>query len=236
MKSTALLTLAGGPENFSDQTILGRSDKEQQELLRGVWLYEIADLGNIRKAEVEDVKAFASRTHDRARPAYGRCRIDLPRRGVIYATTNDNSYLKSQTGNRRFWPVEVAATRPIDIDGLARDRDQLLAEAAEREARGDSIVLPRELWAVAGGEQEHRREADPWEDALCDVPGIVCGDEERILSQKLLSFLGISTERQKGADAKRIVDVMRNLGWKGPKVMRIGDQRGRGFYRRGPVT
>jgi hypothetical protein len=55
-KSTALQALAGGPDNFSDQTILGRGDKEQQELLRGVWLYEIADLSNIRKAEVEDVK------------------------------------------------------------------------------------------------------------------------------------------------------------------------------------
>jgi predicted P-loop ATPase len=73
LKSSALSVLAGGPENFSDQTILGRGDKEQQELLRGVWVYEIADLSNIRKAEVEDVKAFASRTYDRARPAYGRC-------------------------------------------------------------------------------------------------------------------------------------------------------------------
>ena len=128
-KSTALSILSGGPENFSDQTILGQRDRDQQEALRGVWVYEIADLSNIRKAEVEDVKAFASRTHDRARPAYGRFRVDLPRRGVIWATTNNSEYLKSQTGNRRFWPIEVAATKPIDIEGLTRDRDQLLAEA-----------------------------------------------------------------------------------------------------------
>ena len=56
---------------------------------------------NIRKADVEHVKAFASRTHDRARPAYGRARVDLPRRSVIWATTNNSEYLKSQTGNRR---------------------------------------------------------------------------------------------------------------------------------------
>src|SRR5262249_13469138 len=42
LKSTALSVLAGAPENFSDQTILGQSDKEQQELLRGTWVYEIA--------------------------------------------------------------------------------------------------------------------------------------------------------------------------------------------------
>jgi predicted P-loop ATPase len=142
-KSTALLVLAGGPANFSDQTILGRGDKEQEEALRGVWVYEIADLSNIRKAEVEDVKAFASRTHDRARPAYGHFRIDLPRRGVIWATTNNSEYLKSQTGNRRFWPVPVAVIRPIDLEALIRDRDQLLAEAAALEEHGASIVLPK---------------------------------------------------------------------------------------------
>jgi hypothetical protein len=231
LKSTALLVLAGGNENFSDQTILGRSDKEQQELLRGVWLFEIADLSNIRKAEVEDVKAFASRTHDRARPAYGRCRVDLPRRGVIWATTNNRQYLKSQTGNRRFWPVEVAVKRPIDIESLKRDRDQLLAEAAAREAKGELIVLPKELWAIAAKEQDQRREADPWEDILREVRGSVFFGEERVLSQKLFSFLGIPGDRQKGTEAKRIGDAMRNLGWKGPKDLRIGEQRGRGFWR-----
>ena len=58
-KSTAIAVLAG-VENFSDQTILSQSDKEQQELLRGIWLYEIADLAGLRRAEVEKVKAFAS--------------------------------------------------------------------------------------------------------------------------------------------------------------------------------
>jgi hypothetical protein len=78
-KSTAIAVLAG-TENFSDQTILSQSDKEQQEMLRGIWLFEIADLAGMRRAEVERVKAFASRTHDRARPAYGRRRVDAPRR------------------------------------------------------------------------------------------------------------------------------------------------------------
>jgi predicted P-loop ATPase len=202
LKSSALAALAGGPESFSDQTILGRGDREQQEMLRGVWVYEIADLSNIRKAEAEDVKAFASRTHDRARPAYGRCRIDLPRRGVIWATTNNAEYLKSQTGNRRFWPIPVAVVRPIDLDSLLRDRDQLSAEACRLEVEDASIVLHKALWAAAGEEQEQRREADPWEDVFRSVKGIVCpneegGLEERVHTQELLLKLGLPTDKQK---------------------------------------
>src|SRR4051812_31353921 len=38
MKSSAIAVLAGDG-NFSDQAILGASEKEQQEHLRGVWFY-----------------------------------------------------------------------------------------------------------------------------------------------------------------------------------------------------
>ena len=141
-KSETIRILAGD-DNFSDQTILPLHDKEQQEALQGVWLYEIADLTGIGRAEVEKIKAFASRTVDRARPAYGRSRVDRPRRCVFFATTNNETYLKSQTGNRRFWPI---VTGQIDLDALRRDRDQLWAEAAEVEAKNNNLMLPASLW------------------------------------------------------------------------------------------
>ena len=227
-----MLTLAGGPENFSDQTILGQGDRDQQEALRGVWLYEIADLSHIGKAEVEAVKAFASRTHDRARPAYGRFRMDLPRRGTIWATTNNSEYLKGQTGNRRFWPVAVAQVRPIDIPALKHDRDQLFAEACDLDATGASIVLPKALWAAAGEQQELRREVDPWEDILRNA--LAHRLDGRVLTQTLLvSYLGIPTERQTDTNLKRVSACMRLLGWT-KKLVRVGDQVGRGYIRTGP--
>ena len=229
LKSTALSVLAGAPENFSDQTILGKADKEQQELLRGVWVYEIADLSNIVKSEVEHVKAFASRTHDRARPAYGRAREDLPRRCVIWATTNNTAYLKSQTGNRRFWPFSVGE---IDIKALKRDRDQLLAEAVELEKTGISIVLARDLWSVAAVEQEQRREVDPWEDVLRNCKGSFAAGEYRVLTEDLLTIeLAIPKERQTFQHTKRVGDCMRLLGWRGPKQIRVGGRNGRGYWR-----
>ena len=198
-KSTAIAVLAG-VENFSDQTILSQSDKEQQELLRGIWLYEIADLAGLRRAEVEKVKAFASRTHDRARPAYGRRRVDAPRRCIFVATTNEDEYLKSPTGTRRFWPVAVGS---IDIEGLRRDRDQLWAEAAKAERDGEATTLAAELWATVADAQEARREHDPWDDLLADVAGAVytsadgMGEEARISTEELYkTHLGIpATEK-----------------------------------------
>jgi predicted P-loop ATPase len=51
MKSMAISVLAGSG-NFSDQTILTQSDKEQQELVSGIWLFELADLAGMRRADV----------------------------------------------------------------------------------------------------------------------------------------------------------------------------------------
>jgi hypothetical protein len=234
-KSTSIEILAG-TENFSDQTILTASDKEQQELVRGVWLFEIADLAGMRRSEVEKVKAFASRTHDRARPAYGRRRIDAARRCIFIGTTNDDEYLKSETGNRRIWPVR---TGTIDVAALRRDRDQLWAEAAEVEAGGISLVLPRELWGKAAEAQDERRQHDPWDDILAGIPGHSCvneetgQEEERIRSDELLkNHLEIPPGRSSNADTLRLKRVMRRLGWEGPKKLRFVEGSKRGYFRK----
>lgn len=234
-KSTAIAVLAG-VENFSDQTILSQSDKEQQELLRGIWLYEIADLAGLRRAEVEKVKAFASRTHDRARPAYGRRRVDAPRRCIFIATTNEDEYLKSQTGNRRFWPVAVGS---IDIEGLRRDRDQLWAEAAKAERDGEAITLAPELLATVAHAQDSRREHDPWDDLLADVAGNIYpsadgkGEEARISTGELYkTHLEIqATEKVTTVHHQRLKRAMQRLGWRGPKFIWFGSCQKRGYFK-----
>jgi hypothetical protein len=157
-KSEAIEILAG-PDNFSDQSILGVNDRKQQELTEGVWLYEIGELNGIRRADIEHIKAFASRKTDRARPAYGHYMISQPRRTVFFASCNRDDYLQDDTGNRRFWPVAV--TR-LALTALRRDRDQLWAEAAAQEAGNASHVLPEALWAAAGEEQNKRMAGDTW--------------------------------------------------------------------------
>jgi len=234
MKSTSIVTLAG-VDNFSDQTILTQSDKEQQELVCGVWLYEIADLAGMRRADVEKIKAFVSRTHDRVRPAYGRRRVDAPRRCIFIATTNEDEYLQSQTGNRRFWPVK---TGTIDIKALRRDRDQLWAEAAEAEAKDTPLVLPKDQWGDASAAQDERRLQDPWDDTLASVCGRIYvneetgAEEERISSEELFKiYLELPPAKTQHAEALRLKRSMRRLGWSGPKKLRFGEATKRGYFR-----
>jgi predicted P-loop ATPase len=226
-KSTAIRILASD-ENFSDQSIIGANDKEVQEQLDGVWMHENADLAGMRRADVEHVKAFASRQVDRARPAYGRVREDRPRRSIEWGTTNNKEYFLSQTGNRRFWPLE---TGKIAIEALKLDRDQLLGEAATCEAGGESITLNEELWGDARDAQEQRRVPDPWEDILDEMPDTVetalngmmqtvtivhkSGDGyERVASADVLTYvLNIPKAQQNSAHGQRLAHAMQRLGW-----------------------
>jgi predicted P-loop ATPase len=248
-KSSSLATLYG-EQWFSDQTILGLDDKQLAETVRGRWCIECADLSGMRKAEVERIKAQASRCVDRARPAYGRAVIDVGRSFILYGTTNDREYLRSQTGNRRFFPVSVGR---IDVDGLRRDRDMLWGEAMAAHLADEGIMLPEALWADAGAQQEMRTLGDPWEDLVENVseiaakyasdPLAIDADElcviysdgeqhERVTSAFILTHvLGIPSAQLTADHGKRLGVVMRKQGWTGPQQMKLGGRNARGYER-----
>jgi len=229
-KSSALAILAG-PGNHSDQEILTADTKTQMELLQGVWIYELGEIEGFNKAEVNKIKAFVSRTADRSRMAYAHYAVERPRQAIFIGTTNESKYLRDQTGNRRFWPVE---TGTIDLEALRRDRDQLWAEAANREAQGESIALPQELWAIAAIEQVERLEEDPWLEKLAGEPGIAYGEVVRVFTHELLcETLKIPLERQTQGHTKRLATLMRKLGWEAKKF-NISGQTVRGYERSKP--
>jgi len=160
-KSTALRTIAG--EYFTDELAdLGSKDAAMQT--RGVWIIELSELDNLSHAEVARIKAFMSRTTDRFRPPYGMRLVESPRQCVFAGTVNHSSYLRDETGGRRFWPVVCGQ---IDVDALAGDRDQLWAEAKARFESGSAWWLDTiDLVQLATDQQEARYEGDPWEEVI----------------------------------------------------------------------
>lgn len=160
-KSTALRTLAG--EHFTDELAdLGSKDAAMQT--RGVWIIELSELDSLSHSEVARIKAFMSRTTDRFRPPYGMRLVESPRQCVFAGTVNHSTYLRDETGGRRFWPV---ACGRIDVDALVRDRDQLWAEAKVRFEAGSVWWLDTaELIQLASDQQVDRYEGDPWEEVI----------------------------------------------------------------------
>ena len=157
-KSTALAVLAGDGWFTDELAEIGSKDAALQ--MRGVWIIEIAELDAIGRAEVSRIKAFLSRTVDRYRPPYDRYVVDVPRQCVFAGSVNPDTYLRDETGNRRFWPVRCGR---IDLDALRRDRDQLWAEAVVRYREGAIWWIDdRELIAAANVEQEARVHPDAW--------------------------------------------------------------------------
>jgi len=228
-KSSAWAVLAG-EGNFSDERIIGKDSREVVEQLAGIWIHENADLAGMRKAEVETVKAYASRVEDRARPAYGHFLIAQPRHSIEIGTTNNDEYLQSQTGNRRFWPMKLE--RRIDLHKLKAARLQLWGEAAAAQAAGETPVLDEALWGVAGIEQEARRVRDPWEAVLAEITAVVSGGpiggvgyvgngivhevggEQRVATAVLYRHvLKVEGWQLHAGHAKRLADAMRALGW-----------------------
>ena len=226
-KSEAIRILAGN-ENFSDQKILGVDDRKQQELTEGVWLYEIAELAGLRRSEVEHVKAFVSRTTDRARPAYGRYMVQQPRRTVFFGSCNPGQpYLTDDTGNRRFWPVKVGQ---IDLAGLARDRDQLWAEANQFEANCGSIALPERLWATAAEEQDARTDSDEWTVPIGNyiaLKGLAEVGVMQVLEDN--QFLRLEAKEIGSYQQARAARVLRGLGFE--RFRATADKTGRRPWR-----
>lgn len=162
-KSTALKVLASDGWFTDELAEIGSKDAAQQ--MRGVWIIEMAELDAIGRAEVSRIKAFLTRTSDRYRPPYERYVVTVPRQCVFAGSVNPDTYLRDETGNRRFWPLRCGE---IDLDGLRRDRDQLWAEAVARFNAGAPWWLEdRDLIVSATAEQEARYEPDAW-DALIE--------------------------------------------------------------------
>jgi predicted P-loop ATPase len=217
---SSLVQILGG-RWYADSLKLGMDAKETSERTRGVWIQEVPELGGMQNREVEAIKAQITTPSDRARMAYGRTTEVVRRQFVLFCTTNDDTYLKDRTGNRRFLPVRAGK---IDLKTLARDRDQLWAEAYARVKDGASTVLPETMWEAAREAQEARVEVDPIKEQLTNMLDGVTG---RILKNDLWLAIGrrhaaSRTQREKNqlTAAMRELSFAAEKQWHGKKQRR----------------
>jgi predicted P-loop ATPase len=203
-KSSAARILAGF-EYFSDN-LPAMGTKDASDHVRGKWIIEVGELSAMQKSEIELTKAFISRQEEKFRPAYNRKEITYKRRCVFIGTTNQDNYLRDETGNRRFWPVRVSK---IDLAALQRDRDLLWAEAVYWYDAGVKWYLSAVEEALAKEVQADRVSEDIWQEKLSSaLEGIT-----EISLTEAAARLSLETAKVGRADQNRITASLRGLGF-----------------------
>ena len=206
-KSSALRTLASDPW-FSDRLPGDLSHKDARDHLRGKWIIELPELAQFKRSEIETVKAFLSRRTESYRPSYGRNEVSFDRQCVFAGSTNADTYLVDRTGNRRFW---IVACGVIDLAALARDRDQLFAEAVARYRAREPWHLSRELNGLADEQATGRIAHDPWTARVAEELRGLGGKD--VAPGEVMGLMGLPDQEQHAFHAARVGQILRDLGW-----------------------
>ena len=118
------------------------------------------------------------------------------------------TYLRDETGGRRFWPVKCGE---IDVEGLAADRDQLFAEAVNLYQAG----VP--WWPERPSSSKHimpqqteRYEGDPGRKPSRQF---LVGKPRVTISEVAKNGLFIDTPRIARSDQNRIAAILSAIGW-----------------------
>lgn len=235
-KSTVCKLLAPKPE-WAAAGILDVQHKDAVADLLGKLLYEVEELQTFRRSrDIDALKAFLSRTHDRVRLSYRRDSEDYGRRCVFIGTTNKKKYLENDddTAQRRFWPVAVGAR--IDLSWFSANCAQLWAEALHAVQHGELPLLSTKVVSTVEGEQiarSYTAEELPWYEALLnlwDDKDYKGGWPSVTTSSAVMSMLGVPLERQDKTKEMQIARVLRALGYV-RKVKTLEGNRARTWQR-----
>ena len=164
LKSTSLAVLGKG---YHAETIITPENKDFFLLLGRNAIVEFSEGHTMNRSDTRLLKSVITTTEDQIRVPYGRGITRFPRHCVFAMTTNQNTYLRDETGNRRFLPVEVK--NPADIEWLENNLEQLYAEAYER-----AVIKKETIWEFpeeTANIQESKMIENPYEESLINWYG-----------------------------------------------------------------
>ena len=160
-KTESLSVLGRG---YHVETILSAENKDFFMVMGRNIIVEFSEGHTMNRSDTRLLKSIITMKEDQYRVPYGRGVGRFPRQCVFAMTTNESTYLRDETGNRRFLPVEIK--NPANIEWLKENLEQLYAEAYHR-----AIVLKETIWEfpeIAQEIQQSKMVENPYTEKLVD--------------------------------------------------------------------
>jgi len=204
-KSSFLESLAGKGNYASIQVDL--SSKDAIQYIHGPWIADFSEIAAFKKTNQDALKDFLSRSFDRVRLPYKANVVDLPRRGVFAATTNEKSYLASRTGNRRIRPIFCNYVKQLE----PAIREQIWSEAKARYLAGEDVYTIADQAALLEAQADRELDRhDAWHDEVLKYAKRF----DRVTISDILSLaLTIPPDRQDNRAMQRVTRILQDLGF-----------------------
>jgi predicted P-loop ATPase len=211
-EKSKLCRLLAGADYFSDHLPKLEGDQVRVSMhMRGKWLVEISELSAFNKAEAGALKAFITRREEIYTPKYARKERREPRQCLFIGTTNDDEYIKDDTGGRRFWPVKVFK---VAIDWVRHNRDQLFAEAVTCHFRGQQAWPDRDFEKeVIADEQATRQVFDNWTSRSLEAAGVLQTVTIAAIWEHMSGTNGSDLTKLDMLAQKRIASILKKDGY-----------------------
>ena len=209
-KSSFLKTLANERDWFNDTVPKISVNKDLCLKLHQHWITEIGEIDTkFRRNQEDEIKDFITSSKDSFRPAYTKKLQKCRRRFILTGTTNNGSFLRDQTGSRRYWIVPVRSK--IDIPALEKEVDGIWAAAVQAYRSGEQWHLNEEEEKMLEQSNASFTYEHPWYPAIKRYLD-EHKDDEFILPKNIaaISSLGIPKKEITKPNSKAIKEI-RNL-------------------------
>jgi hypothetical protein len=202
-------------------------DKDFLLNVHSCWIFEMGELeSHTGKRSAGHMKNLITITTDNFRAPYGRNNEPHRRGSVFCGTVNEESFLRDETGNRRYWVVPITGTEPLDRDGLLAVRDGIWKAAVAAYRANELPMLTRAQEALSEIQNETFTHSDPWLEMLQNA---IESNPPRwqmpFSTAEALAVAGLKNSEQiTRADETRLAPVLRQLGFnKAKNPVRTGD-------------
>lgn len=207
--------------------------KDALASIRGHLVWELAELASVKRADIDDVKAWITQSADTFRPPFAHEDVTYQRTVAPIANVNPDStghvvINRDTSGGRRWAPVRVApgyvwdesSTHRLGVREaeLIRDREQLLGEAARRVLDGEPwhpTAAEAALLAPAVAEvSEDPTRGDPWYAPIARWARAQDARKGFAIAAVFHSALDmVDVAKHSRGEALRIAHVLRDLGY-----------------------